>query len=143
MITFTNTVNIDRPIDEVFAYLADLEHTPEWNWAITETKKVTPGPASVGTRYRQIRSVPQVSTEELEIIALDPDRRIEIRATLADLPAHLVYELDQVSTGTSVTNTVEIEPQGVFRLIGPVVGGRAKNAVAENLSKLKELLEAG
>ena len=59
MISFTKTIHINRPIDEVYAYLADLEHTPEWNWAITETKKTTPGPVAVGTRYRQSGSVPR------------------------------------------------------------------------------------
>jgi len=46
MISFTNTIHIDRPMEEVYAYLSDLEHTPEWNWAITETKKATSGPTT-------------------------------------------------------------------------------------------------
>jgi uncharacterized membrane protein len=58
MTNVTNTILINRPVDEVYAFLADLEHTPEWNWAISETKKTTPGPVAVGTRYRQSRSVP-------------------------------------------------------------------------------------
>ena len=59
MVQFSNTVEIARPRSEVFAYLADLEHTPEWNWAITETRKVTSGPVGVGTVYQQTRSVPR------------------------------------------------------------------------------------
>ena len=141
MITFTNTVNIDRPITEVFTYLSDLEHTPEWNWAITETKKITPGPVSVGTRYVQTRSLPKTATEDLEVTSLELNRRIEIRGTLAALPAHLTYQLDREGTGTRLTNTIELEPQGALRLAGPFVRGRIKQAVADNLGELKARLE--
>ncbi len=31
MTSFRNTVTVDRPIAEVFAYLADLRNIPSWN----------------------------------------------------------------------------------------------------------------
>jgi uncharacterized membrane protein len=141
MINFTNTIHINRPIEEVYAYLADLEHTPEWNWAITETKKTTSGPATIGTRYRQTRSVPQPETEVLEITALETDQHIEVHGTLARFPAHLSYHLHGTDSGTELTNTVELEPRGALRLVAPVLGSRIKRAVADNLGQLKRRLE--
>ena len=143
MISFTNTIQIDRPIEEVYAYLSDLEHTPEWNWAITETKKTTSGPTTVGTRYRQSRSVPQAGTEVLEITALETGRHIEVVGTLAQFPARLSYRLDGMESGTELTNTVNLEPQGALRLVAPVLGNRIKRAVADNLGQLKSRLESG
>lgn len=143
MIRFTNTVYLALPVEEVFAYLSDLEHTPEWNWAITETKKMTPGPTSVGTRYRQTRTVPQTGTEDLEVVGLEPNRRIDIRGTLAQFPAHLSYQVENAGEGTRLINTLQLEPQGALRLVGPLVGARIKRAVADNLGQLKTLLEAG
>ena len=49
MATFQNTVTIRRAIDDVFAFLADFENVPAWNYAIVETKKTSPGPVGVGT----------------------------------------------------------------------------------------------
>lgn len=143
MISFTNTIHINRTSKEVYAYLSDLEHTPEWNWAITETKKTTSGPTTVGTRYIQTRSVPQAGTEILEIAALDPDHRIEVQGTLAQFAAQLRYDLAPQADGTELTNTVSLEPQGALRLISPILGGRIKRAVAENLNVLKAQLEVG
>ena len=40
MITFDNTIDIDRRPGGVYEYLADLEPTPEWNWAITRSESV-------------------------------------------------------------------------------------------------------
>lgn len=36
---FENTLEIARDPRVVYTYLADLEHTPEWNWAITSTRR--------------------------------------------------------------------------------------------------------
>lgn len=39
MESFTNVVTINRPAHDVFAFLADFENVPKWNYAITETRK--------------------------------------------------------------------------------------------------------
>lgn len=141
MIRFRNTIEIGRRPADVFAYLADLEHTPEWNWAISSTRKVTPGPVDVGSRYRQTRSVPRPAVEMLEVTRLDPDQRIEIVGELASFPAHLTYELSPSPRGTILVNSVELEPSGPLGLLGSLFTGRVEASVAENLGVLRTLLE--
>jgi uncharacterized protein YndB with AHSA1/START domain len=68
--TFENTVMIARPIEDVFAFLSDLENIPKWNYAIVETRKVSEGPVGVGTVYHQVRSVPSRSEERLDVVSL-------------------------------------------------------------------------
>jgi uncharacterized protein YndB with AHSA1/START domain len=139
--TFENTVLIARPIEDVFAFLSDLENVPKWNYAIVETRKVSKGPVGVGTTYRQVRSVPSRSEERLEITTYDPPRRLEIRGQLGPFRSRLLYALDATGEGTRVTNTVELELRGPGRLVGRVAVPRVRDAVAANLRKLKELLE--
>jgi len=62
MATFQNTVTIRRAIDDVFAFLADFENLPTWNYAIVETKKTSPGPVGVGTTFRVL--LPITSSNE-------------------------------------------------------------------------------
>lgn len=143
MISFTNVIHINRSADEVYDYLSDLEHTPEWNWAITETRKTSPGPITVGTRYQQSRRVPQPAIETLEITALEPNRRIEVEGTLAQFPAQLSYQIVEKEAGTELTNTVNLEPRGALRLVAPVLSGRIERAVGDNLGELKTRLETG
>jgi len=52
MQTFENTVTIQRPAEEVFAFLADFENIPKWNYAIDETHKTSAGP--VGGKLRLV-----------------------------------------------------------------------------------------
>jgi uncharacterized protein YndB with AHSA1/START domain len=139
--TFQNTVMIARPIEDVFAFLSDLENVPEWNYAIVETRKISEGPVGVGSTYRQVRSVPSRSEERLEITAYDPPRQLEVRGQLGPFRSRLFYALNATPEGTRVTNTVEVELRGPGRLLGRVAVPRVRDAVAANLRKLKELLE--
>ncbi len=76
MASFENTVIIQRSVEDVFAFLADFENVPRWNYAIVETRKVSPGPVGVGTTYRQTRSVPRRSEEGLEVTVFEPASRL-------------------------------------------------------------------
>ena len=48
---FGSTVVIDRPIDEVFAFLADGENDAKFSARVLEIRKTTDGPIGVGTVY--------------------------------------------------------------------------------------------
>ena len=48
---FGATVVIDRPIEEVFAFLADGENDPKFSSRVLEIAKRTDGPPGVGTVY--------------------------------------------------------------------------------------------
>lgn len=143
MIEFANTLVIDRPAKEVYDYLADLENTPDWNWAIAETKRVSGGRSEVGARFRQVRSVPRPDVEMLELTGLDPHTRIEVQGTLARMEATLEYMLAPTEHGTELTNRVYLEPTGMARLVGTALSGRVQASVADNLGELKNLLEGG
>ena len=138
---FTNTVTIDRPPATVFAYLANLENLPRWNYALSETRQLTPGPPGVGTRYLQSRTIPVHTEESLEIVELIPDQKLTVQGTLSSLPAVLSYTRQAVDGGTILTNTVDLQASGPLKLLAPIAVGRIKSAVAANLAVLKLLLE--
>jgi uncharacterized protein YndB with AHSA1/START domain len=138
---FTNTITIDRPPATVFAYLANLENLPQWNYALAETRQLTPGPPAVGTRYRQTRTIPVHTEESLEITELTPNRNLTVQGTLNSLPAKLTYTLTPDDRGTTLTNTVDLHPPRPLNLLAPIALSRIKSAVAANLAALKQLLE--
>ena len=138
---FTNTITIDRPPEAVFAYLADLEHLPAWNYALHETRKVTPGPVTVGTRYSQVRVLPVHRDESLEVIEYEASSRLTIKGTLNDLPALLRYRLQPDGETTTLTNDVELSVPGPLNLVAPLATHQVKSAVAANLEVLKQVLE--
>jgi len=144
MQTFENTVTIQRPAEEVFAFLADFENIPRWNYAIEETKKASAGPVGVGTRYRQTRSVPRRSVEGFEVTVFEPARRLAIDGQIGPFQATISYQLEAVAGATRLVNNVELDPSHpMLRLAAPLATSRIKAAVAQNLSKLRLVLEGG
>ena len=144
MQTFENTVTIQRPAGEVFAFLADFENIPAWNYAIEDTSKTSTGPVGVGTRYRQTRSIPRRSTEDFEVTVFEPARRLAIHGRIGPFHATISYVLDAAAGATRLVNSVELNPsQARLRILAPVVTPRIKAAVAQNLGKLKLILEDG
>ena len=56
MISTQVSIVINRPLEEVFAYLSDLENNMNWRAGMIEAKKTSAGPIGVGTTYRLVSS---------------------------------------------------------------------------------------
>lgn len=140
---FTNTITISRRPAEVFAFLADFENVPLWNYAISETRKIDDGPAGVGSRYRQTRTLPSRSEETFEVTEFEPDRKLSIRGTLGPFHSEVTYLLEPTRSSTTLTNTMNLQTSGPLRLVAPIATSRGKSAVASNLDTLKKILETG
>ena len=142
MKAFQNTVTIARPPAEVFAFLADFGNIPAWNYAITQTTKISPGPAGVGATYRQIRTVPRRGQESFEVTIFEPPGRVAVHGQIGPFQATTSYLLEPVAGGTRLTNEVALEPTAVLlRALGPLAVPKVKMAVARNLAALKQILE--
>jgi carbon monoxide dehydrogenase subunit G len=141
--SFENVVEIRRPREEVFAFLADLENVPRWNPAIEATRKTSPGSVGVGTLYRQVRVSPRRVDEEFEVAVFDPPRRLMIEGDIGSFRAEIGYALEQVPEGTRLTNEVELQPLSIIsRVMVPLAASQIEASVASNLDLLKAILEA-
>jgi uncharacterized membrane protein len=142
MITFTNTIDITRPINDVYEYLADLRNVPEWNWAIESTEPTSESPIRVGSTFRQIRHTPTRSIEELQITELRQDERIVVSGQLGSFNARIVYNLSPSHDGTTIENTMALEATGPTQILASLMGPRVSRSVASNLANLKKVLES-
>jgi uncharacterized protein YndB with AHSA1/START domain len=139
---FRNTLTIRRPIEEVFAFLADFENVPRWNHAIESTTKTSPGPVGVGSSYRQIRLEPSRSEEGFEVTVFEPGSRLAIDGEIGPFHVRVDYRLEPIEGATRLINDVELQPSSaVSKLLAPFAGSKIKAAVAENLDALKRVLE--
>jgi uncharacterized protein YndB with AHSA1/START domain len=138
---FQNTVTIQKPAEEVFAFLADFENIPKWNYAIEETRKTSTGPVGVGTTYRQTRSVPSRQAEAFEVTVFDPSRQLAIHGQIGPFQATISYRLEPAADATTIVNTVQLKASAATRLVAPLATPGIKGAVAQNLDALKAILE--
>ena len=138
MLEFENTIRVNRPVTEVFAFLSDLENIPKWNYYVLEVRKTSNGPIKIGTTYHQVRKTDQ---QDLRIIALEQNHTVAIKTLPQSSPSlEMRFNLYDEGSTTRIRDQWKLET-GQPALLEQLAAGKVKSAVAENLSKLKQLLE--
>jgi hypothetical protein len=117
---FRGSVVIDRPIEEVFEFLANGTNDPKFSPRVQEMAKTTDGPVGVGTVYASTVKDAGVKTKrEFELTAFEPPRKIrwkEVSKNLVSVPDG-GYDLAPANGGTEVTFFNEFEGRGPGRLL--------------------------
>jgi uncharacterized protein YndB with AHSA1/START domain len=130
---FEATVVIERPIEEVFAFLAAGENDPTFSPRVLEIAKTTDGPPAVGTVFASTVKDAGIKTKrEFELTELESPTRIR----WAERSKNLVmapeggYDLEPAGEGrTRVTVYNVLEGRGLGKLlVGPALRSARKGA---------------
>ena len=142
---FEVTTVIDRPIEEVFAFLADGENDPKFSSRVLEMAKTTDGPPGVGTVYASTVKDAGVKTRrEIKITEFTPPSRIR----WAEVSKNLVtaseggYDLTPEGSGTRVTLYNVLEGHGFGRLIEGFALRAARKGADDFGKSIKRAVEA-
>src|SRR5664279_1797459 len=100
----SNTVEIARPPDEVFAFVTDPTKLSAWQDA-EDVQQLTEGPVRAGTRFREVHKVMGRRRVELtEVDECEPGRLVHIRG-VEGAPVGGRCELAPAAAGSGVTLT--------------------------------------
>jgi carbon monoxide dehydrogenase subunit G len=137
----TNSVGIQRPPSDVFAFLADPTNDRRWRSGVLDIKLKSG--RQRGAIYEQGvkgpfgRRVPA----DFEVTAYEPDSKIAFRTIAGPFRPEGSYELEPDGAGTRVTFSLRGEPTGLGKLMSPMVAKTMRSEVAQ-LERLREVLES-
>ncbi|MFF0445219.1 SRPBCC family protein [Streptomyces sp. NPDC004609] len=143
---FEATVEINRPVEEVFAFLADGENDPKFSPRVIAMAKKTEGPTGVGTVYAStVKDAGLTTHREFRITEFVTPTRIR----WAEVSKNLVtakeggYDLESTGPGTTRLRIFNLlEGHGV----GKVVAGLALSAARKDADafgrRIKAVVEA-
>jgi uncharacterized membrane protein len=146
MAQIVDTVEIDRPPDEVFAYMDQLERHGEWQADIQSVRVETEGPTRVGTRATDRRKTPMGSMETTyEITEHDPPRKAAFRGVNGPVRPVGSVTVEPLDGGTRsrVTLSMDMVGHGIGKLLAPMARMQARKDVPKAQRKMKEILESG
>ncbi|HKP89352.1 MAG TPA: SRPBCC family protein [Thermoleophilaceae bacterium] len=132
---FSGSAVVDRPIDEVFAFLAEGTNDPKFSPRVQEIRKVTDGPVGVGTVFEStVKDAGMKTSRTFELTAFEPPKKIrwtERSKNTISVPDG-GYDLEPVGDGqTKVTIRNTFEGRGFGKVIvGLVTRAAAKDAPA-------------
>lgn len=116
-------VRVDRPIDLVFAYLADFTTAKEWDPGTVSCRRVS-GEGQVGTTYVNTSRFMGRQTELTYVVqALETPHRITLRGENRTVVSIDDMQLRSVGDGTEVTYTATFAFSGVARYLAPLLKG--------------------
>ncbi len=142
----TQSIEIDRRPEDVFAYLDQLDRHGEWQSSIVSTKVETEGPTRVGTRVVDRRKVPGGPRDiAYEVTEHDPLRTVSFRGVsgpVRPVGTVRVEPLDQGSR-SRVTIELDLEGHGIGKLFAQFAREHAAKEVPQDQAKLRERLESG
>lgn len=144
MFEIEETVAIDRPIEEVWEFVMDVEDEPLWQTTLDVATRLGSGPLRVGSLVRETRRFlgRRVDTT-WEMTECEPPLRSPIGSIDAPFAWSGTHALDEEGGGTRFTLTLRGDPGSFFRLAEPVFARTARREIAGNLANLKHVLEAG
>jgi carbon monoxide dehydrogenase subunit G len=127
---FETTVVIDRPINDVFGFLANGENDPKFSPRVQEIEKTSEGPPGIGTVYASTAKDAGLTTKrKFKYTEFEPPTKIrwtEISKNLV-MATEGGYDLAPEGNGTRVTLFNVLEGRGIGKLITPLAlrGARA------------------
>ncbi|MGZ3602035.1 MAG: SRPBCC family protein [Ktedonobacterales bacterium] len=138
---------INRPVDQVFDFIADGRNEPRYNAHMLRAEQISPGPLGRGAQFRtEVNTMGRTMEMAYEFTAYERPRRLEA-CLLKPLPIlnlqRSIETFDPLPGGsTRMRWSWAVEPRGAFKLIGPLVVREMGRRLDMVLANAKRFLEA-
>ena len=139
----TATGTIDRPRDEVAAYLRDPANDTRWIGGIRSVRLLTPGPVAVGSQVERVASFLGRRIRYVNEVTNLTDDHLTMRSVSSPFPMRVTYRHRDAGNGTTeVAVRIEGDAGRFYALVGPLLGLAVRRSITRDLRNLKQVLEA-
>jgi dehydrogenase/reductase SDR family protein 12 len=143
-ISFEQSLEIQRPLSFVYAYLSDFSNTASWDPSVLQAQKTTPGPLQVGTHFDiQVKFAWAQISLNYHITDMRKDRYLELKgmADTYSLVDRIRFEGDE--SRCTVFYQVDVYYQEPMARLAPLFAPLVKSNCEQALRALKRTLEGG
>ncbi len=142
MVEVVGEITIDRPMDEVFDFVANEENEPRYNPHMRLAEKISEGATGLGTRFRtELRTMGQTMPMIVEFTAYERPRRLASVTRSSMMQTEGALTFDPVAGGTRMRWSWNLQPHGVLKFMGPLVASMGRRQELRIWTSLKRLLE--
>lgn len=137
------TVTVEKPLETVWSFLSDFTNTETWDPPTVTTTRQS-GDGGVGTVYQNVSKILGQETEiEYTVVEIDPLKKFQLTGKTSSMELLDTMTFDSDGRQTTVTYRAEFDPQGMAKLIKPLmplglkkIGDDAEQSLKESLEKL-------
>lgn len=145
MQTLTHTIIVQRPVEEVFAFVTDARNNLLWQSksGLQKTQQLPDGPVGVGTRITETWSfMGRMAEDASEVTTYEPNRKYT-RTTIGNSGPIRggEFTFEPVAEGTRWSSVIHVQAGGLFAIAEPLLAGALHKGYEENMAQAKALLE--
>ena len=142
MFTVERHVVISRPLEKVFAFVADQRNAPQWQDGLVEVRLLTDGQVGVGTKHAIVRLFMgqrmEISNEYTEYKL---NQKVAFKSTSGPIPFNAAYLTEPVAEGTHLISMIQMQPEGLPAQAEAEMNIDLSREMEVDLGELKSLLE--
>jgi uncharacterized membrane protein len=137
-------VVIDRPVDEVWAFMEDFRNYRRWQSGLVAMQQINAGPMGIGARIAVVHQFLGRRLDLiLEVTGYEPGRAFAATVTAGPVRFRGTWRYELLDGArTHISGLIEGETEGFFKLAEPLVAHAAKRQIDADCATLKELVEA-
>ena len=140
---FEHTVEINRPVEEVFEFVASPENDARWSEGLVVSRKTSEGAMGRGSTGRRAERFGARQIEiDWEVIEFQRNQKITFKTTSGDFRFEGGYTLESLNGGTRLSYVGEGELGLFARVVGTAMERTARKQMEEDYNRLKTLLES-
>jgi carbon monoxide dehydrogenase subunit G len=142
MATITQSVTVDRPVEEVWAFIGRFENTTRWSRGVLEARRTSDGPLGVGSTLQTVvKAFGRRRTADYLVTEYEPNHAFAFEVTSGPMTSRARYSVEPVGAATRLTASGEAEATGLSRLLTPVIIPILKRHSQDDLVNVKRILE--
>ncbi len=136
------SVDVQRPVEEVFAYLTDPSNNLKWEKGVLEMELTSEGPVGVGSKGRRVENYMGRDEGTYEITEFETNKGFSFRFESEKFAGDGGYSLESAGDGTKLTYRFNAKPKNpIWGLLTPLMMPMVSRQTRKNYSNLKQLLE--
>jgi carbon monoxide dehydrogenase subunit G len=141
MIEISGEIVVERPVEQVFAFVSDPANTPRYQPDIVSSRVETPGPVRRGTRFEETMKMgPWKVDSSCEVVEHERPGHVTFEGTGRTLRYRCHFTFEAVPGGTRIRIAGTAQLQGWWRLMEPMMRIGMRKAVPQQLARMRTCL---
>ena len=137
------SIEILRPVEEVWAYLSDLKNNVQWENGVIEMELTTEGPVSVGSKYRRVEKMMGTDEGVLEITELVQNESLSFEFESPRFVGRGGYQMEVAAGGTRLNYLFNGGPKPLFfKILIPLMMPMFRRQIRKDYERVKGILES-
>ena len=143
MPTITQSVTINRPVEEVWDFIGSFENTTRWSRGVLEARQTSDGPLGVGSTLQTVvKAFGRRRTADYLVTEYEPNHAFAFEVTSGPMTSRARYSVEPAGAGTRLTASGEAQATGLYKLLAPVLLRTLERHSQDDLTRVKRILEA-